>query len=104
MDIEKIIDQLRAERDRLEGIIVALERLHGNAGTTATPKRRGRKFMDKQGRRDVSERMKRYWASRRTASAGSGEEKLAGGASASSDSGEKPEREDSTDSAHFIAA
>ena len=66
MDIEKIFEELRAERNRLEVIIVALERLYGTDATAAVPNRRGRKFMDKQGRKEVSLRMKQYWATRRT--------------------------------------
>jgi hypothetical protein len=65
MDITNIISELRLERERLDGIISALERLGASGQVTAGPKRRGRKFMDKAGRLEVSERMKRYWASRR---------------------------------------
>ncbi len=66
MDIERVVEELRAERNRLDGIIIALERLQTTDEAPATLKRRGRKFMDKQGRKEVSERMKRYWAQRRT--------------------------------------
>lgn len=65
MDIERIFEELRAERNRLEVIIVALERLYGTDAAAAVPNRRGRKFMDKQGRKEVSLRMKQYWAVRR---------------------------------------
>lgn len=102
MDIEKIIEELRAERNRLEGIIVALERLHGTDATAATPKRRGRKFMDKQGRKDVSERMKRYWAARRMS--GTGKKDKADGASASGEREEQADRAKSADATLVIAA
>ncbi len=66
MDILRIIEELRAERDRLDGIILALERFGREKDLVPGPKRRGRKFMDKKGRQEVSERMKRYWESRRS--------------------------------------
>jgi hypothetical protein len=41
-------------------------------------KRRGRKFMNEDDRKDVSERMKRYWAKRReTSSPGGSTEQVA---------------------------
>ena len=99
MDIESIVDDLKAERDRLDGIIVALERLQGAVEQTAAPKRRGRKFMDKQGRKEVSERMKRYWADRRTSRIGKTEH-----ADAASVSGDSSDRVISNELAHVIAA
>ena len=64
MDLYRIIDDLVAERNRIDKIIRSLE----ETGETSRPaKRRGRKFMDAAGRREVSERMRRYWAQRRKA-------------------------------------
>jgi hypothetical protein len=82
VDIEKIIEELRAERERVSETILAIERLHYGCATSAV-KRRGRKFMDQNGRKEVSERMKRYWAGRR-------KEKAAQPAEAARDS--KPKR------------
>ena len=66
MDIDRVLTDLRAERDRLSEIIVNLERLQGVVKREqAPPKRRGRKSMDKAAREEVSERMKRYWSRRR---------------------------------------
>ena len=102
MNIERIIEELRAERDRLSGIIIALERLDGNEDGSNSPKRRGRKFMDKEGRQEVSERMKRYWADRRSTRTAKKKEHADGGAA--SKSGEKTETAKSSDSTQVIAA
>jgi hypothetical protein len=67
MDLTKAIRELHAEKVRLEKIISSLEELlAGNAEpAVSTGKRRGRKFMNSQARKEVSERMKKYWAERR---------------------------------------
>ena len=69
MDLYKAIQQLYAERERLDRVISSLERLQKEAVATpsqaAAPNRRGRKNMSAQERRQVSERMKQYWAGRR---------------------------------------
>ena len=64
MDLNRILGELHAERQRLGRIIAALEELvrHPAQGV---PKRRGRKNMDAGARKAVSQRMKRYWAARR---------------------------------------
>jgi hypothetical protein len=70
MDLDKIIRNLHEERLRLTQIIASLEKLQQRASRTEeakVKKRRGRKFMDAKGRREVSERMKKYWAQRRAA-------------------------------------
>lgn len=65
MDLYKIIGDLVEERNRIARIIESLEEAVG-AGESAVPrKRRGRKSMDAKARREVSERMRRYWAKRR---------------------------------------
>ena len=68
MDLYHIIDQLVRERTRVQRIIESLEAIDGGAsGGEALPvaKRRGRRSMDGAARREVSERMKQYWAKRR---------------------------------------
>jgi hypothetical protein len=69
MDINGIIDELLEERKRLDRLIQILE---AQASGRSVPKgRRGRKSMDGPARKEVSERMKRYWAQRRAQRAGS---------------------------------
>lgn len=69
MDLYKAIQDLYAEKEKLERVIASLEELQRSAGSMpALPKtsqRRGRKSMNAEERQEVSERMKRYWASRR---------------------------------------
>ncbi len=68
MDLYKTIRQLYEEKKRLDLVIAGLEELERAtaSGLVATPKkRRGRKHMDAKARKEVSERMKRYWAQRR---------------------------------------
>jgi hypothetical protein len=81
MDLYRIIDHLMDERNRIDQIIQALDRrasegsLRGrrkpDAGRNAAQpaRRRGRKSMDAAARKEVSERMRRYWASRRATGA-----------------------------------
>lgn len=65
MDLYRIINELLAERDRVNRIIESLE-LMGEDGTVVkAPRKRGRKRMDASARRSVSVRMKQYWAKRR---------------------------------------
>jgi len=69
MDLFKAIQELYAEKERLERVIASLEELQRSAGVvpplTSGTKRRGRKFMDPKERKEVSDRMKKYWAARR---------------------------------------
>jgi len=58
MDFWKALEELHAERERLSKMIASLEAVSGT-GT------RGRKSMSASERKQVSERMKQYWASRR---------------------------------------
>jgi hypothetical protein len=66
-DLYRIIRELVDERDKLDRIITSMEEmiLSGDASEPVM-KRRGRKSMDPAARKQVSERMKRYWAKRRT--------------------------------------
>ena len=68
MDLYKAIQDLYAEKEKLERVIASLEELQRTAGSlpvTPSGKRRGRKSMSSKERQEVSERMKRYWAGRR---------------------------------------
>ena len=69
MDLYKAIQELYAEKEKLERVIASLEELQRTAGSLPLPptggKRRGRKSMNAKERQEVSERMKRYWANRR---------------------------------------
>jgi len=69
MDLYKAIQDLYAEKEKLERVIASLEELQRSAESMpALPrpaKRRGRKSMGVKERQEVSERMKRYWESRR---------------------------------------
>jgi hypothetical protein len=65
MDLNKAIRDLYKERSKLNQLIAALEHLQ-STGTLPAPGRRGRKSMDENERQQVSERMKKYWADRRT--------------------------------------
>ena len=69
MDLYKAIQDLYAEKEKLERVIASLEELQRTAGSEPVlpkpVKRRGRKSMNSSERQEVSERMRKYWASRR---------------------------------------
>jgi hypothetical protein len=70
MDLFKLIQELNAEKERLERVIASLEDLQRAAGLDIPPapqggKRRGRSAMGPEEKQQVSARMKKYWASRR---------------------------------------
>lgn len=70
MDLYKAIQDLYAEKEKLERVIASLEELQRAADAapptpSETGKRRGRKSMGSKERQEVSERMKKYWESRR---------------------------------------
>jgi hypothetical protein len=63
MDLTKTIEELLREKEKLERVIASLEELQGTAmGAVPQEKRPGRKFMSPEERREVSARMKKYWA------------------------------------------
>jgi len=70
MDIDSLIEELRAERIRLDEIIITLERLRSLDLSPQRPGKRGRKYMDSEDRREVSLRMKKYWEQRRNKTVG----------------------------------
>jgi hypothetical protein len=67
MELPKLIEKLREERAKLDVVIASLEQLEATMAEAkkVVRKKRGRKSMDEAGRKEVSERMKKYWASRR---------------------------------------
>ena len=70
MDLSKTIQDLYAEKEKLEHVIASLEELQraadANSHVMSRSSRRGRKSMGSQERQEVSARMKKYWASRRS--------------------------------------
>jgi hypothetical protein len=69
MDLYKAIQDLYAEKEKLERVIASLEELQRSAGelpeVSKPGRRRGRKSMSSKERQEVSERMKKYWEGRR---------------------------------------
>jgi hypothetical protein len=67
MDFYKTIHALRQEKEKLDRVIASLEALQSSVDTAVLRKPgRGRKFMSTAERQEVSERMRRYWASKRS--------------------------------------
>jgi len=64
MDLYAAIRELHKERERLSKVIATLEELQEANSAGGMAKRRGRKGMSETERREVSERMKKYWAQR----------------------------------------
>lgn len=62
--IQRVVQELKAERDRLDRAIQALESGISGGGNTKTA-RNGRKPMSAAQRKAVSLRMSRYWKKRR---------------------------------------
>jgi hypothetical protein len=73
MDFYHAIRELLEEKKRLDRLIAALEAIQ-NGELEEKPSgvrhRRGRKAMSDDERREVSARMKRYWATRRNSANG----------------------------------
>ena len=74
MDVIKMIEQLREERDNLDVVIAHLQSISQRRTSVPSPKtasrtgkRRGRKSMSPEERSVVAERMKVYWAQKRAA-------------------------------------
>jgi hypothetical protein len=66
MDLQNTIDFLRGEISRLQRVVALLEELRDGVTDAALQKKRGgRKSMSLEERLKASERMRRYWASRR---------------------------------------
>jgi hypothetical protein len=76
LDLYKTIQILHVERERLTKLIAYLEHVQTSKAEPSRRKpqgRRGRKRMSESEKREVSERMKKYWAARR-GPAGAGSE------------------------------
>jgi hypothetical protein len=65
MQLTDMIRDLRREKQQLDQIIALFENLQTNRHIPKAAGGRGRKFMTTQQRREVSKRMKEYWAKRR---------------------------------------
>ena len=70
MDLSKALQELYAEKEKLEQSIALLEQLQKSEVTGPSPLqgrgRRGRRMMGLEERRQVSARMRVYWANRRS--------------------------------------
>lgn len=69
-DFSQLLRDLHDEKARLDRVIATLEELAtvrsaNGEGGAAVRSRRGRKGMNDEERKEVSERMRKYWASRR---------------------------------------
>jgi hypothetical protein len=64
MDLTEAIQELCPEEEKPEPAIASLEEIQVVAAAILEQKRRGRKFMSAEERREVSARMKKYWAAR----------------------------------------
>jgi len=72
MDLYRAIRELYTEKERLDRVIASLEELVTSGQPLPgepEPKRRGRKGMGTEERKQVAERMRRYWAAKRAAPA-----------------------------------
>lgn len=58
-----MIEDLRGQKERLDRAIASMEKLQA-AGDVPVRKRRGRKSMSPEERREVSARMRKYWTTR----------------------------------------
>lgn len=68
MDVVNAIRELKEELAQVDAMIAVLEeRLRKEKPASAAPKRRGRKRMSREERLLVSERMRKYWANRKSA-------------------------------------
>lgn len=69
MDLLKIIKELHVERERIDHAIASLLTLTETGGDPDSPpilkKRRGRKSMSEEERKQVAKRMKEYWRKKR---------------------------------------
>ncbi len=64
MDIEAIVRELEAERDRISN---AVSLLQGNTGGDGRRKGRKKRRMSAAGRKRISDAMKKRWAARKKA-------------------------------------
>jgi hypothetical protein len=69
MDLNKLLQDLNAEKDKLERVIASIEELQRATIAEIRPvpdsgKRRGRRSMSPEEKQEVSVRMRKYWTSR----------------------------------------
>jgi hypothetical protein len=67
MDVFRAINDLFEEKKRIDRMIAALEAKQKSHNGSSLRKRRGRTSMSAEERRQVSERMRKYWEDRRRA-------------------------------------
>ncbi len=66
MDLDHLLSELKAERDRLDRAIAALAGSgSGRAGKAANGRRHGRRHMSAAARKRISEGMRKRWAERK---------------------------------------
>jgi hypothetical protein len=65
MNYDQVLRTLYAEKEKLDRVIASLEKLQSDPFDSAAPQKQGRKSMGEEERREVSTRMKRFWAERR---------------------------------------
>jgi hypothetical protein len=72
MDLGKVVSELKRERDRLDKAIAALEGLDGAVAATAKAAakpaagvKKAKHYISPEGRKRLSEMMKKRWAERR---------------------------------------
>ena len=70
IDLHQMIKDLRGELARVDAAIAQLDQLQKGASTPRVRSRRGRKFMSTDERKQVSERMRKYWADRKKGARG----------------------------------
>ena len=74
MDIERAIEYLRAERERVQAAIEALEATVSVRRRAAGPVPRKQNRVSNEARERASERMKLYWEKRKSAGTAAGPE------------------------------
>jgi len=69
VNLQTVVAKLRAERDRIEQAITAIESLNSTGrrrgrppGSTSAPKKRGRRRMSAAARKRISQIQKQRWA------------------------------------------
>jgi hypothetical protein len=70
MDLNKASEELRREKEILEPAIASLEEMQVVAAAVPEQKRRGRKSVSPEECREISARMRQYWAARLAGKAG----------------------------------
>lgn len=73
MDLNEVIRSLYEEKKKLDRLIASLESVSANGGAPAArpskPRRTRRRQVSAERRKEISERMRKYWAARRAKAA-----------------------------------